>query len=500
MTTAQPVEIRLHKRQGQAFLSEATEIMYGGAAGGGKSHLLRSVACAIAYDVPGAQVYLIRRQSTDLIDNHMMGPTGFPAMLANLVMSGHCKITYSPKCVITFWHGAKIHLGHCKDEKDVYDYQGKEIHVLLMDELTHFTDTMYRFLRGRVRLGSLQVPEGSYWKGRLPRIIGATNPGNLGHAWVKQAFIDNTTPLQCREMPDEEGGMVRQFIPAMLADNPTLMKNDPKYAKRLMGLGTPELVRAMLEGDWDIVAGAALEKLSRLKHEVRPFRIPGHWTKFTSMDWGTAKPFSVGWYAVVEGDTLIKAKEEGERDVYLPDGALVRYREYYGWNGKADEGCRKESYEVAREILEIEQEADETMDYRIGDNSMWAQTDGPSPQERMYTATDGRFVMRPSEKDRTMNYQEVRARIAGEDDRPMLYITTNCHQFWRTVPSLQLDQTNPEKGPDTKQEDHAYDDLSYACRSRPYTTNAVDRITAAYRKAKRAVGQGGPKDPYRVKK
>jgi hypothetical protein len=497
MAMATPIQVSLQPKQGRAFLSKATEILYGGAAGGGKSHLLRILAIAVAYDVPSAQVYLFRRESVDLIKNHLNGPTGFYVMLAPLIKSGHVRITTAPQVVISFWHGAKIYLAHCKNENDVYGYQGAEMTLLLIDELTHFTDGIYRFLRGRLRLGGLDLPD--RWRGKLPKIVCGSNPGNIGHQFVKGMFIDGRQPYAIEKMKKSEGGMLRQFIPALLSDNPILLKNDPEYEDRLEGLGAPELVRAMKEGDWDIVAGAALEKLTRQTHAVRPFKIPGHWTKFTSMDWGTAKPFSVGWYAVVEGDTLIRGRG-GDPDVYLPDGALVRYRELYGWNGKPDEGCRKESYEVATEVLEIERQADESMDYRIGDSAMWAQTDGPSPQERMYNATDGRFVMRQSEKDRTMNYQEVRARIAGEDDRPMLYVTLNCQHFWRTVPSLQLDQTNPEKGPDTKQEDHVYDDLSYACRSRPFRTTRGDRVMQAYKKAKKAAGEGGSKDPYRIRK
>lgn len=489
----EPVRIQLHPRQGDAFLSEATEIMYGGAKGGGKSYLTRVCAISWAYDIPNLQVFFFRRSFPDLEKTHLNGTTGFFALLAKHLNEGSVSYNSQKHYFKFHFNGSIIYLCHLNNPKDLLGYEGAEMNALIIDELTQFTDMEYRYLRTRCRLGSLATAIPARWQGRFPRIIGSANPGGVGHQWVKGGFVDNCQPMEVRKMPRNEGGMKRQYIPAKLVDNPTMEEG---YVDTLHGAGNEEMVKAWLDGDWDIVAGAAFEKLSRKEHGVRPFRIPAHWTKFMCMDWGTAKPFSVGWYAVVEGGTVVKGREEGERDVFLPDGALVRYRELYGWNGRPDEGCRKESFEVAKEVLQIEREHDEKMDYRIGDSAMWAQTDGPSPQERMYSETDGKFAMRQSEKDRTMNYQEVRARIAGRDGMPMLYVTHNCTQWWRTVPTLQLDDLNPEKGPDSAMEDHAYDETGYACRSRPFKTTHAARVEAAFEKARKKAGVGRG-DPYR---
>ena len=176
------IRLKLHPRQSAALLSEATEILYGGAAGGGKSHLMRVVAIMLCMEVAGLQVYLFRRVSDDLRKNHLEGSSGLRAMLASLTDSGHCKFHDSKVTFFEFWNGAKIYLCHCQHEKDMYKYQGAEIHVLLMDELTLFTETIYRFLRGRVRLGGMKVPD--KYKGKLPMILCGSNPGNIGHAWV----------------------------------------------------------------------------------------------------------------------------------------------------------------------------------------------------------------------------------------------------------------------------------------------------------------------------
>jgi hypothetical protein len=480
------LRIELHPKQYDCLNSPATEILYGGAAGGGKSFLLRSLAIILCHEVPGLQVYLFRRTYPDLIANHMNGSGSFPEMVGPLVSTGQAKIADNE---IRFENGSKIHLCHCQHEKDVLKYQGAEIHVLLIDELTHFTEYQYRFLRNRVRLGGLNVPP--HLKQKLPLIINGANPGGVGHQWVKATFVNHASPFDIKLAEDNEGGMLRQYIPAKLNDNPTLVNNDPGYVKRLEGLGNPSLVRAMKDGDWDIVAGAAFEKLSRDNHMLRPFEIPEHWSKFTTMDWGTAKPYSIGWYCVVDDDLILKAKE-GWPERLISKGSIIRYRELYGYGGQPDVGTREESWEVARKMIELE---DEPIDYRIADSAMWAEHDGPSAAEnftrelsRLKKAekTNNPISMEKSRKDRSANYLELRNRFAAEDgEQPGLYIFSTCEHFWRTVPDLQLDERNPEKGWDTAQEDHVIDEVGYAIVSRPKLWTFRERDEIAYSKARK---------------
>ena len=229
------LDLTLHPRQGDALTTAATEVLYGGAAGGGKSHLMRAAAIAWCAAIPGLQVYLFRRVREDLLRNHVEGPSGFRALLAGWSNAGLVRMTLGE---IRFWNGAKIHLCHCKDAKDVYKYQGAEIHVLLIDELTHFSETMYRFLRDRVRMVGMTVPDTR--AGHFPRILCGANPGNIGHLWVKRTFIDGCVPLSVRTMPEHEGGMRRVFVPARLEDNPSMATDDPGYEARLEGLGVAE--------------------------------------------------------------------------------------------------------------------------------------------------------------------------------------------------------------------------------------------------------------------
>lgn len=486
----------LHPKQGIAFTSEATEILYGGAAGGGKSYLIRVFAIALCTIIPNLQVYIFRRIREDLIKPYMEGPTGFYTMLSPWIGS-RVEIIEDE---IRFWNGARIYLAHCKDEKDKLKYLSADIHVLLPDELTQFTDGIYRFLRSRVRMPEdMKKTLPAQYRDKLPCIVAASNPGGIGHQFVKSTWIDSQPALKVWKTPDSEGGFLRQYIPARLSDNPSL--NYDTYKSTLSGLGNEALVKAMLDGDWDVVAGAALD-LRRDKHCLRQFTPPLHWTRFTSLDWGFQRPYCNGWFAVAEGGTLLKGKDSFP-DMFIPDKAVVLYRELYGTTGKPNEGSKEESPTVAKKILDIETKAAERIDYRIADTQLWAKNDGPSMAERMMSVTKGAFNPRKAEKDRQANYAEICTRLRGEEQddgtfEPMFFATDNCMNFWRTVPPLILDDINPEKGPDEKQENHCYDMLAYGLISRPYITTAEQRLEREFWKSRKLMRE--TTDPYRIKK
>jgi len=446
------MQIKLNPKQSVAYTTSATELLYGGAAGGGKSFLLRVSAIRWAMEIPGLQIYIFRRKTGELWQNHMEGPTSFPKLLAEHIRSHQVEYE-AVKKKFRFFNGSTITLCHCQRQADVENYQGAEIHVLLIDELTHFTEYMYNYLRGRVRMIGLQIPE--KYKSTLPRIETGSNPGSIGHAWVKRVFKPMECPLELRRMPVHDGGLLRQYIPARHDDNPDLMRDDPGYIPRLDGLGNPALVKAMKEGNWNIVAGQAFENLSISVHGVEPFAIPQTWMRYMSMDWGSSKPFSIGWWAVSDGT-----------DPRFPRGALIRYREWYGWTGEVDTGCRMESWEVAAGILEREGKK-ERVRYRVADPSIFSRTDGLSIAEKM--AGKG-VIFRKADNERHQGYLELRERIKGKDDRPLLFAFTTCKQFWRTMLDLMMDENDLEDV-DTDQEDHIYDEVRYACMSRPWVSS-----------------------------
>lgn len=463
MSISGVLNLDLHAKQGEALNTEATELLYGGAAGGGKSHLMRVAAILWCASIPGLQVYLFRRIYDDLIKNHMEGPKGFQAMLAPWVLAGFVKIVDAE---IRFWNGSKIYLCHCEHEKHIYKYQGAEIHVLIIDELTHFTEKMYRFLRNRLRMVGLKLPE--KFAGKFPRILCGANPGNVGHLFVKATFVDGAGEMELRQMPANEGGMLRQYIPARLEDNPSMAADDPGYENRLEGLGSPELVKAMRHGDWDVIEGAYFPEFDRQRHVIKPFEVPESWLKFGSFDWGSAKPFSYGIHAVSDGSLL----PDGRR---YPTGALIRIRENYG--AKAPNvGLKLTVEQVANGVPEKkipgikDTEKGLKIAYRVADPAIFSQNGGPSMFERFVKCG---VVFRPADNKRVPDHgaiggwDQLRARLVGEDGEPMLYIFETCKDLIRTLPALQHDKDRPEDV-DSDGEDHAPDEERYACMSRPY--------------------------------
>lgn len=457
------LDLRLHARQTEAFLSPATEILFGGAAGGGKSHLMRVLAIMLCAEVPGLQVYLFRRHYLDLNLNHMQGAGSFPEMLAPWIAAGWVKIVEGE---IRFWNGSKIHLCHCQHEKDKLKYQGAEIHVLLIDELTHFSESIYRYLRGRVRLGGLKVPD--KYADKLPMALSGSNPGGVGHNWVKRMFIDPAKPFAVWATPRDEGGMCRQFVPALLTDNPTMAANDPDYADRLMGLGSPDLVRAMLDGDWNIVAGGALDDVWSPRVVLPRFRIPASWRVDRSFDWGSSKPFSVLWWAEADGTEAVMP--DG-RSWSPPRGTLIALAEWYGAKG-ANEGLKMPSGEIAAGILA--READLLAGGWVtgkpkpgpADNAISAVSQPGTPTIADEMARAG---VRWTESDKAPGTRKIgldllRARIkeAGKDtpEEPAFYVMGHCRQLIAHLPVLPRDEKNPDDV-DSGAEDHDYDATRY---------------------------------------
>jgi hypothetical protein len=452
--------IDLQPKQTKAFLTESTETLYGGAAFGGKSFLMRTAAIAWCFAIPGLQVYIFRRTYPDLWSNHIEGPSGFPLLLAEVVKSGHVKINYGDG-KISFWNGSAIFLRHCQYEKDIFNYQGAEIHVLMIDEITQWVNSMYRYLRGRVRMVGIELPK--EYAGKFPRILCGGNPGGIGHNWVKAAWIDLGAGIH--QMPDSEGGMKREFISAKLEDNPIGMADDPNYEKRLEGLGNKALVRAMRDGDWDIVAGGAIDDVwDRDKHVIKPFDIPRGWRIDRAFDWGSSKPFAVCWFAESDGTTY-----------HYPKGTLFLIAEWYGYNGTPNEGIKLEDVKIGEGIKDIEEKlkitaiagpADSSIfDADPGKDSIAQGIDKGYKKSRCFHKAD------KSPGSRKNGLEVVRrmlkAALADKPEEPALYIFNTCTQFIRTVPVLPRDQRDPDDV-DTAAEDHIYDAVRYRVTAPKY--------------------------------
>ena len=432
-----------------AFVSSmAFEVVYGGARGGGKTDAaLGDFSRHARAHGAAARGLLVRRSRVAL------EPT---IARARAIFRTDGGTWQEAKSRFAWPNGAVLYFRYLDNDADADNYQGHDYSRVYVEELTQFpspapVDKLKATLRS-----AAGAPCG---------FRATCNPGGPGHAWVKARYVDlgPRNPVVAPFTDTFDGttrNLERLFIPARLSDNPLLLKKDPTYVARLAQSGSAELVRAWLEGDWSVIDGAFFDKWSS-RNIVRPFPIPGFWTRLRSFDWGYAAPFSVGWWAVVSDPWPV----EGGRT--LPRGALVRYREWYGAEGLRREGLRLEAEAVARGILQ--REAGETIATAVADPSIFREDGGPSLAERMARA-GARF--RPADNTRVgkagalSGWDQVRARIAGTEAGPMLVVFETCRDFIRTVPSLQHDPLRPEDL-DTRAEDHIADETRYACLARP---------------------------------
>lgn len=462
----------LQPKQRQAFESIACEKLYGGAAYGGKSYLFRRLAITFASWVPGIQIYIFRREFGDLFKNHMEGAGGFPAMLAEEVKAKRARILWQQK-QIRFAHpghaDSVIHLCHCQHETDVYGYQGADINILLIDELTQWMRGMYTFLRSRVRLGNLKVPK--WLKHRLPMILCGANPGGIGHNWVKADFVDIAPPMTVTQMPNDEGGMLRQFIPAKLEDNPIGVENDPQYESRLEGLDNKALAKAMRNGDWDIIAGGFFDDLwDRRKHVLKPFTIPKTWRIDRTFDWGSSKPFSVGWWAESDGSPVDVPDANGQVvRRHFARGSLFRIAEWYGCNPKRpNEGLKLLAKDIAKGIVERETLWRKQYGWRVhpgaADSSIYDTENGNCIADDMEDEGVKWLEADKSPGSRKNGWEICRKLLKGARDNPRedkgMFVFDLCVDWIRIFPVLPRDPRLSDDV-DTKAEDHIGDETRY---------------------------------------
>ena len=424
----------------QSFFIECPifEVLFGGARGGGKTQgVLGDWAVHASMYGVHANGLMVRRSLAELQDTireskGIYGPVG-----AEYNESGK------------FWtmpNEAKLTFAYLEDDADAQRYQGWSLTRLYAEECGNFPSPE-PLMKLKATLRSRYASVGF-------RLTG--NPGGPGHQWVKARYID-PAPRGYKIIADENG-LERVFIPSRVTDNPSLLANDPTYIDRLKSSGSKELVRAWLEGDWSVITGAYFPEFSISGHVIAEFEPPGHWTRIMGMDWGSYAPFAVLWAAISDGV-----------DTPYPAGSIVIYREWYGWDGRPNKGCRMTAQDVGYRLREINDECEP--DDAVLDPAAFSSDGGPSIAERLdcnFRRADNRRVARLGGSG---GWDAVRGRLRGNDQsehKPLLYIGANCIHTIRTLPALQHDMHKPEDV-DTTGEDHAADALRYICMSRPIT-------------------------------
>ncbi len=417
--------------------ADADEVLFGGAAGGGKSYGQVADALVYALKYPKSRQLILRRTFPELEHSIIVTSLQFyPTKIARYKAASH---TWE------FQNQSLIEFGYLATEKDVLRYQGAEYDVVRFDELTHFTEAQYTYLLSRIR-GVNHYPK---------QMKSSTNPGGIGHSWVKQRFIDGIAPNQVAS--DPETGMRRVFIPSFVQDNVFLMAADKGYQKRLELLPEAEK-KALLYGEWDIFDGQVFAEWRnnprgyqsrRWSHVIAPFAIPKNWRRFRTFDFGYTKPFAVSWFAVDE------------------DGRAYNYRELYGCTGTPDTGVRWTAQKIARAIREIEEneEPDRTV-CGYADPAIWNATGSAEGSIAEMMEREGVYFEK-GKNNRLAGKMQVHYRLAFDNEGlPMLYIFDTCKHMIRTLPQLRYDSVQPEDV-DTRQEDHLYDAMKYFLMSDP---------------------------------
>jgi phage terminase large subunit len=261
----------------------ARHIGYGGAAGGGKSHLARAVAACAAFSWPGSKGIIFRRTKGEVKENHV---NNFRDEVPEK-LDGERVYTYNGEdmCAL-FTNGSRIYFGYLKEVDDLRRYRGQEYDYMIFEESTHYEWQLVRWLTGnRLRATTARS---------RPFVMYPSNPGDVGHHWYKRLFITKRYYTRYNERPEQY-----VFVQAFVEDNDTLMERDPEYVNELKTL--PEPYRSWyLLGDFEAGLGLALTMLDPDIHLIKPFSVPDHWPVWGSFDWGYSHPFSFGIYATNE--------------------------------------------------------------------------------------------------------------------------------------------------------------------------------------------------------
>ncbi len=409
--------------------------LFGGAAGPGKTRALLEEAIRFAEKHRGSDSLLLRRTYPEL-------ESSLIAQFRRDVPRHRYRSYNEAKHLVTLVNGSTIRFGYCRNENDVYQYQGAEFLFIGIDELTHFTLKQWQFLTSRNRC---PIP------GTIPCMAGATNPGNIGHAWVKALWVDKETPTGF-ERPEQYDPGDYEFIRALISDNP-IYANDLNYRKTLEAL--PEQLRkAFLDGDWDVLSGQYFDLFEIGRHTARAEEIGMRewWPRWISIDWGFQHPSAVYWHAAGPGNPWARADRSKRDPSTAAAKAAASARDDNSSFGVGDEAARIVTY---REFVQ------NGLSPRMLGQAIAERCKGEKIQE-IYLSPDA-FAHRTSEASIAEQLGEVLETnglprpVPADDDRiggwQLMYqlleqdawvITENCSKLMECLPQLVRDNRRVE--------------------------------------------------------
>lgn len=432
-----------HPAQARAHAVATDELFYGGAAGGGKSRFGRALAVLYALRFPGIKVIIFRRtfpQLRDAVEQPMRAE--LPPGLAAYNKADH---------TFTFRNGSMIQLGYLRRETDVENYQGAEFQLVIFEEVTHFTESQYLYMKSRLRAAG-PVRAMLEAAGLRPRIVSTGNPGSIGHLWVKARFVDPAPPgvvFRVKPSDRDRNPGTRVYIPARATDNPSL---NAEYLQELDQL-PPDLRAALRDGDWDVLAGVRFASWRRGVHVIDPADLPlspGEGVRAVGVDYGSSAPFAALW------------------GCKLADDLVVVYRELYV------KGLTPRQQAEAIRAAEAEDERipgarplpialDPSTWARAADRPLAPIRDGLPPvgsiARAYHDVFPGQVVKAWNERVAGWTLVDEHLRVRG-DGLPRLLVYNTCTNLIRTLPALPRDRVRVEDV-DTKTEDHCADALRY---------------------------------------
>ena len=446
------------------LLGKVDWLLYGGAAGGGKSELLAYHVHELSLRYPGHRSLLIR--------------TSLPELRRSLIIRTQVRYAQieadatlrSVDNVKAWWYGngSIIEYGYCARDEDVGQFMSAEYDFIGFDEATQFTPYQMLMISGRLRTSKKMAAAGV-----RTHVMFATNPGDRGHTFLYQMLVGPTQygkyavvydvsngfedppivrlvelpesmeELQALEIEhDPNNHLVVAFMPSTVVDNPYI---DPTYKKHLSMLPETER-RQKLMGDWDTFTGQYFVEFQRNIHVVPPFPIPESWQRYRGVDFGTANPFCCLWGAIDPSD-----------------GTMYIYREAYSKGLTAAEQAR-----TVKSLSINHDNSPEHFVMSVGDPSMFNNTAGTGTTVAMQYNNNG-VILTKAKNQRVGGWQNVRRYMSPSpvDQVIRLKIFDNCTNLIRTLPMMRHDRVNIEDL-DTKDEDHAVDALRYLLGCRPY--------------------------------
>ena len=405
------------------------DVLYGGAAGGGKSFAMLIDPLRYCH-VTEHRALILRRSMPELRELIDKSRELYPRAFKGAKFKEVEKLWQFPS-------GAKIEFGFLERDADVYRYQGQAYSWIGFDEITHLpTEFGWNYLASRLRTTNPDIK--TYLRC-------TANPGGVGAHWVKKRYVESSEPNTSFVGND---GLTRKFIPARLQDNPHLAE-DGEYERMLQSL--PAIQRKqLLEGNWDISEGAAFAEFDPSIHVVPPFEIPSWWERVKSIDYGYAAESCCLWAAIDPEDKTI-----------------IIYRELYrkGLTGEA----------LGDTITEMEGNEIKSI-AGILDTAAWARTGYTGPTIGEILINKG-HKLRRADKNRIAGKTQIHEHLRQDNStgRPKLQILNTCVNLVKELQALPLSKTNSEDV-DTHASDHAYDALRYLIMSRPRMDHPYDRM------------------------